>query len=549
MSESIGGATEVSSVGSLATRAFSERDLAHGVTSWMVSNFGPQLTDAIHSTPFTVPLRAIACREVGMYWLPLTPHKSAAEILGLSVYDASGDVAGAPRNAFPINTAQFRLAFGDAFTAMLVDEANKARAARGLSPAAIVYKGYGIFQYDLQFVRSDENFFKAKQWYSFAECLSRAVKELKTAFARTGDIQDAVCAYNGSGPSAEQYARDVMRILPFCEEAAVAPAAPMAASGRPGVSALAAPGAGAPGPIPDDDPAAPREGEITETADLATARVLANLGAPGAVDVASAAAPPSAAAAGPALLLLNIGIAKAFLDACMTSTPRVRYGLGKKVPFLHAVPGRDFTQVDCSGFVREAIRLSTSPSAPFPDGSVVQHDWVRSRGFERTNIAAGRQDDGTVRIAFLRPQDSGEGIGHVVLIAAGKTLESRRRRSRCSGVGWQLLAGQGLRIRDGARNVPRRRPQRPRTVAVDCSPRADVHGSSRQALPGDLGAEPVRAVCRERRGCEQARSGRLQGCRRHRRRCYPAGGRMLDRAGYHGTPRSAHHERRRVARG
>ena len=71
-------------MGSLATRAFSERDLAHGVTTWMVSNFGPQLTDVVRSTPFTVPLLcAIACREAGMYWLPLTPHQSAAQILGL----------------------------------------------------------------------------------------------------------------------------------------------------------------------------------------------------------------------------------------------------------------------------------------------------------------------------------------------------------------------------------------------------------------------------------------------------------------------------------
>jgi hypothetical protein len=42
--------TSVSSVSS------SERDQAHGVTLWMISNFGSQLADAVRSTPFSVPL-------------------------------------------------------------------------------------------------------------------------------------------------------------------------------------------------------------------------------------------------------------------------------------------------------------------------------------------------------------------------------------------------------------------------------------------------------------------------------------------------------------
>jgi len=433
MSDNIGMET-------LESRAFTEEDLARGVTSWMVSNFRPQLVDAVRSTHFTPPLLcAIACREAGMYWLPLTPNRSAAEILGLCVYDASGDVAGTSRSAFPTNTEEFRLAYGETFTSMLVDEANKARAARGLRPASIVYKGYGIFQYDLQFVRSDEIFFKSKQWYSFTECVNRAVRELKRKFEATGDIQQAVRAYNGSGPRAEQYARDVMRLLPFCNEAA----------GPPEVIVSTVPSARTlPEAVPSsqatpalrhdvDDPAAPWDDEISETADFDSARVIANLGGQVALDLAPTEGPP-----GPGLLEnFDLARAKAFLDACMTSTPRVTYGLGAKVPFLAAVPGRDFKRVDCSGFVRQAIRLSTTPSVPFPDGSVVQHDWVRARGFEKSTVAEGFLDDGVVRIAFLRPQDVPSRIGHVVLIAAGKTLESHGGVGPDSrpwtGTGWQ----------------------------------------------------------------------------------------------------------------
>jgi hypothetical protein len=408
--------------GIVAAFVSSERDQADGVTRFMIRNFQPQLADAVRSTPFTVPLLcAIACREAGLYWLPLTSHKPAAEVLGLMVYDASGDVAGAPRRAFPVNTAEFRLHYGDAFTAMLVAEANAARTARGLSSAQIVYKGYGIFQYDLQFVRTDEDFFRARKWYSFAECVGRAVKELKQKFDATGDIHGAVRAYNGSGPRAEQYARDVMRLLPFCEEAAASAPGPVSVitglRAEPTFAGLIeSSGASASA----GDPAFPADGEVSETADFETARLFANLGARGAPDpVPSAATFTAGVVPG-----FDRARAQAFLDACLTSHPRVTYGLGSKPPFHGAIPGRDFRRVDCSGFVREAIRLSTNPSVPFPDGSVVQHDWVRGHGFEKSTIAAGGESDGVVRIAFLRPQDSPHHIGHVVLIADGRTLES-----------------------------------------------------------------------------------------------------------------------------
>jgi hypothetical protein len=69
----------------LATIAFSERDLAPGVTRWMVSNFQPELADAVGSTPFTVPLLcAIAWREAGMYWsFPARRSGSASMCLGM----------------------------------------------------------------------------------------------------------------------------------------------------------------------------------------------------------------------------------------------------------------------------------------------------------------------------------------------------------------------------------------------------------------------------------------------------------------------------------
>jgi hypothetical protein len=196
-----------------------------------------------------------------------------------------------------------------------------------------------------------------------------------------------------------------------------------------------------------EDPAAPVDSdEANETADYTTARMLANIGLPTAGDrddIASEVILEAAPGAAP-LLAIDLAKAQGFLKACMTSNPRVKYGLGAKVPFHGAKPGREFKSIDCSGFVREAIRLATNPTVPFPDGSVVQHDWVRNRGFRRGKVADGSLDDGRIRIAFLRPQDSPSRIGHVVLIAHGKTLESHGGvgpdTRPWNGKGWQAKA-------------------------------------------------------------------------------------------------------------
>jgi len=169
----------------------------------------------------------------------------------------------------------------------------------------------------------------------------------------------------------------------------------------------------------DLDPAAPSQGELEEHA-----REVTNFG----IDLEGDFPPGDAGLDLPksfATFTINFKIdqALAFLQACETSHPRITYGLGKKIK-PGQVPGRDFTQVDCSGFVREAVRRSTDLGGSFPDGSVVQHDWVRKKGFAADTVASGAQQDGAVRIAFLSPSATTSGIGHVVLLFNGRTLES-----------------------------------------------------------------------------------------------------------------------------
>jgi hypothetical protein len=194
---------------------------AHAVKQWLLANYAAPLNDAVKPTPFDIDIVCgIAGKEAACYWLAWTKDGSMTntDILARCVFDASGDAPHAPRDAFPRNTAAFRERMGDDLTNLLIVEANKTRKLRGFGPKDWVYKGYGIFQYDLQYVLSDALFFKGLQWNDFNLCISRAMQELMSKYRIYKDIRTAVRAYNGSGPRAEQYAEDVMQLAAWCSE-------------------------------------------------------------------------------------------------------------------------------------------------------------------------------------------------------------------------------------------------------------------------------------------------------------------------------------------
>jgi hypothetical protein len=141
------------------------------------------------------------------------------------VLDGSGDVQGTSRRAFPKNKAAFEAAFGSQFTQELMDEGNKARKARGLPPTqTILYKAYGIFQYDLQFVEkensqpADRSFFETKLWYDFDECSKRLKMELMGNYNSSGDVRKAIRSYNGSGSAADAYVNEVFEFIHEMEQ-------------------------------------------------------------------------------------------------------------------------------------------------------------------------------------------------------------------------------------------------------------------------------------------------------------------------------------------
>jgi len=195
---------------------------AYKAAEWMKVNFGGMIKESVKNTPFSIDLVCgIACQETAYFWLSFINNLSANDVLARCVLDASGDFPGTQRNPFPKNTEKFRQRFGDDFTNMLIEEANKTRKLRGFGPQNWVYKGYGIYQYDLQHVSEDEAFFRQKGWYKYNECLKRLMKELKNKYAIQGDIWKTVRAYNGSGARATQYANNVIQYTQYCSEIAV----------------------------------------------------------------------------------------------------------------------------------------------------------------------------------------------------------------------------------------------------------------------------------------------------------------------------------------
>ncbi|HEY1751710.1 MAG TPA: hypothetical protein VGG29_10620, partial [Caulobacteraceae bacterium] len=98
----------------------------------------------------------------------------------------------------------------------------------------------------------------------------------------------------------------------------------------------------------EDNPAGAGPGEIAAGLSGAQATLRANGRRRSFAALASAGPPPP--------LAIDINKALAFVQACMSSKPRVGYGLGAKIKSDASQPGAPvppgFLKVDCSGFVR-----------------------------------------------------------------------------------------------------------------------------------------------------------------------------------------------------
>ena len=162
---------------------------------WFKSQFQPAIDKAIAGTPFSVDMiTAFACQETGEIWPALRRQGlPTSRILELCVGDTiDASPTGGGRRAFPKNKAELLLApQGDRMFAIarqgLVDMASYIPAYRGAASRPDKFcHGFGIFQLDLQFFKTDPEYFLSRRYADFDAALARCVGELKSAMKRIG---------------------------------------------------------------------------------------------------------------------------------------------------------------------------------------------------------------------------------------------------------------------------------------------------------------------------------------------------------------------------
>lgn len=158
--------------------------------AWFKRTFGSRVTDGVRGTPFSVDLiTAIATQETCYIWSPLVAKGlSESDVLRLCVGDTLDADKG--RNAFPQTKADlFAAARGDEmFVVARQAVVEMARQIPGYEFALRNQNkfchGFGIFQYDIQFFKSNPEWFLGKRWTEFGSCLAQLLVELKEALAR-----------------------------------------------------------------------------------------------------------------------------------------------------------------------------------------------------------------------------------------------------------------------------------------------------------------------------------------------------------------------------
>jgi hypothetical protein len=159
---------------------------------WFKLQFGPQITKAVAGTPFDVNmLTAIACQETGYIWSVLRRKGLAvSDILALCVGDTLDSDKG--RRAFPRDKAQL-LAHpgGDRMFEIarkgLVEMAKHVPGYAGAAGRPNKFcHGFGIFQYDLQFFKTNPDHFLGGRYGDFEACAALCVTELKRGLAKLG---------------------------------------------------------------------------------------------------------------------------------------------------------------------------------------------------------------------------------------------------------------------------------------------------------------------------------------------------------------------------
>ena len=159
---------------------------------WFKTNFGPQIAQAVQGTVFDVDmLTAIACQETGSLWVPmrkkgLTPTQIAALCCGDTLDADKG------RKAFPKTKADLiavpngQKIFDIARAALLAMAEHVPGYGFAKTNTKKFAHGFGVFQYDIQFFKTNPDYFLNREYEVFGNSLARAIGELRNGLKKLG---------------------------------------------------------------------------------------------------------------------------------------------------------------------------------------------------------------------------------------------------------------------------------------------------------------------------------------------------------------------------
>jgi hypothetical protein len=159
---------------------------------WFKAQFHKPVAAAVSGTPLSLDfITALACQETGEVWPVLRKAGlSVKEILELCVgdtLDANGGRSAFPRTKTDLLGVLRGQEMFDLAHQALVDMAKHVTAYAGVAKNANKFcHGFGIFQFDLQFFKTEPDFFLDRSYIDFQSSLGRCLKELRSAIHRLG---------------------------------------------------------------------------------------------------------------------------------------------------------------------------------------------------------------------------------------------------------------------------------------------------------------------------------------------------------------------------
>ena len=156
---------------------------------WFHAEFAAPVAASVSGTPFRPELiMSIAVKEVGYLVQRMRAAGLATEQI---LIRCVGDTMQRSADKFPSDRVDLEdepqgeqmFQIAREALAAVAEFSNSYRRVYEETPDAFC-RGFGIFQYDLQFYLEDPAFFLGRQWGSFQPCLTRFLQELYDALAR-----------------------------------------------------------------------------------------------------------------------------------------------------------------------------------------------------------------------------------------------------------------------------------------------------------------------------------------------------------------------------